>query len=137
MREPYAPLSVRQLTPGKGKAVKKWISKPEEIMVVGTWNGEDSGPIFDWLNDNGFAYTIQTETDQSFEARTEVELAKGEEGKEVTRRTCLAVLGKNLYQNVTVEVGADLALREFGNGEPHLTELYEGYLETNYIEAAE
>lgn len=106
-------------------------SIPEQIQVIGIWDGEDHGPVIDWLNDNGYPNCVQVEDDKRAEYRAEVKAKRGDVG-DVDREKVLAILGRGLYQHVTIEQGNAVVLRTDFNGVQFPGEADSTYLATGY-----
>jgi len=107
----------------KEKSVETYESNPEYVQVIGAWDGQDTGPLIDWLKDTDYPHRIQTEQ------LTKHQLA---EDPDVQPRKILAILGHKMYQQATVEVGSLLVIRQDFTGEGYLTDMDSGYLDTGF-----
>jgi len=117
--------------------MKTYISRQEKLHVIGTWDGEESGEILDWAQDNGYVTVVQTEDLESAQERALAEVNAGASAAMIEPRKMLVVLGKALYSQVTVDSGGILALREDVNGKLVLMDVSPEYLDKYYRESVE
>lgn len=122
-------LSASGLSFREGEKMKKWTSKPDVLIEVGTWEGSDDEPLTRWLNENGYAWRIQVDKNP-VPKLIDVEGGWVEESDETEIRERLAVLGEDIWEHIVISKGSILALRENGR----IQETNIDFLMANYNE---
>lgn len=91
--------------------MKRMRRKDQFIDVIGVWDGTD-GEVTDWLTANGYVFQVQVEDAEQINWRTKPRLGKETPEEEMEPRKQLSILGKRLYDEITLHPGSTLVLVE-------------------------
>jgi hypothetical protein len=107
-------------------------SNPEYVQVIGQWDGEDHGPIIDWLTEKNYPHCVQVEELSRAQDRALRQASKTSQPTEIKQAKVLAILGTKMYQHTTVEPGNLLVVRQDLNGDDYPSEMDPGYLANGF-----